>query len=232
MYLLLLMPLANGTFETLIDATNQQMRSILEGTYQDVFKNISGSDEGFHIDDTKDDEQVFTTMQEYYQQCMNESAIDALGPTPIYSDLALIENKLFPVNDSTALFSNNANKSMIDTLTLLQRSAVTALVNPFIFGDDKNPGMTSIWLDQPTFTLPSKEYYANADVLELLRSSLNEVIYQVIGDFNNGTAHDGDLRAAESNRTGFIRWSQEKVQGAVNRSIEFETKLANISLPR
>lgn len=222
---------SNGTFETLIDATNQQMRSILEGTYQDVFKNISGSDEGFHIDDTKDDEQVFTTMQEYYQQCMNESAIDALGPTPIYSDLALIENKLFPVNDSTALFSNNANKSMIDTLTLLQRSAVTALVNPFIFGDDKNPGMTSIWLDQPTFTLPSKEYYANADVLELLRSSLNEVIYQVIGDFNNGTAHDGDLRAAESNRTGFIRWSQEKVQGAVNRSIEFETKLANISLP-
>lgn len=228
---LLSMSLANGTFEVLIDATNQQMRSILEGAYQDVFKNISGSDEGFHIDNTKEDEKVFTTMQEYYQQCMNESAIDAFGPTPIYSDLALIENKLFPVNDSATLFSSNANKSMIDILTLLQRNAVTALVNPFIFGDDKNPGMTSIWLDQPSFTLPSKEYYANADVLELLRSSLNEVLYKVIGDYTLGTSQDS-VRAAESNRTGFIRWNQEKVQAAVNRSIDFETKLANISLPR
>ncbi|CAO3655112.1 unnamed protein product [Mucor hiemalis] len=170
-------------------------------------------------------------MQEYYQQCMNESTIDALGPTPIYYDVALIENKLFPVNDSSALFSVNANKSIIDTLTLLQRNAITALVNPFVYGDDKNPGRTAILLDQPTFALPSKEYYANPEVLEVLRSSLTDVLYKIIGDYNNGTSQDLDLRASQSNKTGFIRWSQEKVQGAVNRSIEFETKLANISLP-
>lgn len=223
--------LANGTFETLIETTNQAMRSILEGTYKDVFKNISGSEEGFHIDDTKDDEQVYTTMQEYYQLCMNESTIDALGPTPIYYDVALIENKLFPVNDSSTLFSVNANKSIIDTLTLLQRNAITALVNPFVYGDDKNPGMTAILLDQPTFALPSKEYYSNPEVLEVLRSSLTDVLFKIIGDYNNGTSQDSDLRASQSNKTGFIRWSQEKVQGAVNRSIEFEAKLANISLP-
>lgn len=208
------------------------MKTILEGTYKDVFKNTSGSEEGFHINDVKNDQQVFNTMQSYYQTCMNESAINALGPTPIYSDLALIENKLFPVNDTTTLFAGNANNSIIDTLALLQVNGINALVNPSVGGDDKNPNMSAIILGQPSFTLPSKEYYTDPDLLELLRSSLNNILYQVIGDYTNGTSQDSTFRAVQSNRTGFKRWSQEKVDGAVNRTIVFEALLANISLPR
>lgn len=235
--LLLCMFLANGTFETLVETTDEVMRSILEGNYTELFQNTntsSSEEEGFHMNDTNTDKQVFDTMQAYYQTCMNESAINALGPTPIYPDLALIENQLFPVKDNTVSFAAaNANKSLTDTLAFLQRNGIGALVNPFVSPDDKNPNINVVVLGQPSFILPSKEYYANPELLETLRTGLNEVLNTVIGDHNNGSSQEAaDFLDAQANSTGFTRWSQEKVAGAVNRTIAFETILANISLPR
>lgn len=223
---------SNGTFEVLSETTDQVMRSILEGNYTELFQNTSSSEQGFHMNDTTTDEQVFDTMQAYYQTCMNESAINALGPTPIYSDLALIENQLFPVKDNTVSFAaGNVSKSMTDTLALLQRNGIGALVSPYVSGDDKNPNINVVVLSQPSFTLPSKEYYADPELLEALRTGLNKVLYTVIGDHKNGSSQEANFRDAQSNSTGFQRWSKEKVDGAVNRTIALETILANISLP-
>jgi predicted metalloendopeptidase len=208
------------------------MRSILEGTYDNVYQNLTGSDEGFHTEDqVENDKHNFDTMQSFYNQCMNQSTLNSLGPTPIYSDISLIENKLFPVNDSTALYSSAANVSMTQTVTLLQHNGVMGFATLFTYIDDKNPDMNAIMFDQPkTLSLPSKEYYTEPGIVELLRSGLNDLVYKVLGDYSNGTT-DLELRQSESNRTGFHLWSQEKVQNAVNRFIDFESKLANATLP-
>jgi predicted metalloendopeptidase len=223
--------LANGTFEALINNANEAMRSILEGTYEDVYKNLAGSDQGFHTDEVDQDKQNFEKMQTFYSMCVNQSSINSLGPTPIYEDIAHIENKLFPVNDTLATLSNsNATDYITQTNVFLQRQSIQGFNYMFTYADDKNPGNYAILLDQPTLTLPAKEYYADAATVELLRSGLNNYLYKVIGEYSNVTS-DSELRASESNRTGFQRWSQDKIKAAVDRFVEFETKLANVSLP-
>lgn len=205
------------------------MRSILEGTYEDVYKNLSGSDKGFHTDDVKIDKENFDTVQSFYNVCMNQSAIDSLGPTPIYSDIALIENELLPVNDSSVMFSNSSISPLTKAVAFLQhRGVLGGLVTMFGYIDDKNPKINTIKFDQPSqLSLRVKEYYSEPSIIEIARTGLNDLVYKVLGDYSNGTSENSGIRATESNRTGFKLWSQEKTQAAVNRFLDFETKIAN-----
>lgn len=207
------------------------MQSILEGTYEDIFGNLTNSEKkGFNTDDTKVDKELFETMQTYYKLCMDEPTLDALGSTPLYSEISHIENELLPLNDSTAQISNNTNSSFIETMALLQSNGIASLAVVFVYADDKNPEVNSLLLDQPVLTLPSTEYYAVPSAIESLRTGLNDVLFKTIGEYNNGSIEDEQFRAAESNKTGFTRWSKEKIQGAVDRYIDLESKLANFSL--
>jgi predicted metalloendopeptidase len=203
------------------------MRVILEGTYDDIYKNVSGSDEGFNTD-VKNDKHNFETMQSYYSLCMNESTINSLGPTPIYEDIANIENKLFPINDTLVTLSNtNATDSLTQTITLLQRHQIMALTTLFTNADEKNPDINVISLSQPPLSFPSKEYYSKVESVQVLRTGLNDLLYKVLGGYSNGTS-DSNIRASESNRTGFQRWSEDKIKSSVDRFIDFEAKLSNI----
>ena len=85
------------------------MRSVLEGTYEDAYKHWFTTDNGFHTEDLESiDQQNFQTMQDYYKLCLDEATINALGPTPIYPDIAQIENDLFPVKDNTTLLNQES----------------------------------------------------------------------------------------------------------------------------
>lgn len=206
------------------------MKSILEGTYEDVYQHLYTTDEGFHTKDLAQvDKKNFDDMQEYYKVCLDEKYIDSLGPTPIYSDIAQIENKLLPVNDSTTLFSASAKTWVSQTMALLERDGISTLATMGVDADDKNPDVSITIFDQASLILPSKEYYDDPEVIGKYRTGLNDILFKVLGDYSNNT-QDADIRKKESDKTGFKRWSNEKIKSAVDGYIDFETKLANISL--
>ncbi|KAI9365273.1 hypothetical protein BD770DRAFT_357312 [Pilaira anomala] len=220
---------STGTLETANDVNTDVMRSILEGTYQDVYKHLLTTDKGFHVKDlAKIDQQNFQTMQDYYNVCLNKSHIDSLGPTPIYVDISNIENVLFPVEDETTLFSSESRLLISQTLSMFERHGISTLSTMFVDADDKNPDMNAILFDQVSLGLPSKEYYEDLTVLEKYRVGLNDLLFKVLGEYS--TPVDASLRESESQRVGFHRWTQSKIEAAVNRYITFETQLANISL--
>ncbi|CEP16538.1 hypothetical protein [Parasitella parasitica] len=137
-----------GTIETAWDVNRDIMRSILEGTYDDAYKSLISTDDGFHRQDQEAaDQRNFGTMQNQTMIKLNQ----------------------------VAAFSLNAF---------------------YIYPDDKNPEINSI---------------------------------SVIGEYSNGT-NDATLRETESKKYAFRRWSNEKIAAAVDRFVEFEIKLASISL--
>ncbi|KAL7334729.1 hypothetical protein PS15p_200316 [Mucor circinelloides] len=219
-----------GALETANDVNTQVMRSILEGTYDDVYENLAGSDKGFYTQDQQDaDQENFDTMQKYYQVCLNKDRIDSLGPTPIYQDVANLENMLFPVENDMQAFSNKTTPLLSQTLAKLNQLSVAALNVFYINPDDKHPDVNAILVDQVSLGLPSKEYYEVPETLAKYKTGLNDILAKTIGTYSNGT-DDATLRDSESKKYNFTRWSTEKIAAAVDRFIDFETKLANISL--
>ncbi|KAI8645201.1 hypothetical protein BD408DRAFT_459995 [Parasitella parasitica] len=219
-----------GTFDTIGDANREVMRSILEGTYEDAYKSLVSSDDGFHRQDQEEaDKRNFNTMQKYYNVCSNEDQINSLGPTPIYQDIASIENVLFPVRDGKQIFSSRATALVSQTMTKFKQLFVPSLFSFGVNPDDKNPEINSILFDQLELGLPSKEYYEVPETLAAYKAGLNDILSKIIGEYSNGT-EDATLRETESKKFNFKRWSNEKVAAAVDRFIDFESKLANITL--
>lgn len=206
------------------------MRSILEGTYDDLYKDLIGSDEGFHREDQEDtDKENFETMQKYYNVCMDTDKIDALGPTPIYQDIAKFENVLFPVSNDAQAFSNQTVPAFTQALSQLSLLSIPALSTLFVGADDKNPDLNIIYFDQVKPGLPSKEYYEIPETLAVYKSGLTEILTSVLGNHPNGT-ENATLRDTESQKYNFTKWSDERIAASIDRFIDFEAKLANISM--
>ena len=101
----------------------------------------------------------------------------------------------------------------------------------FVDADDKNPDMNIVQFDQASLLLPSKEYYDNPVVIEDFRTGLNDILYKILGEFEDGNQTE-TFRTTESEKYKFTRWSKDKIRSAVDRVIDFDSKLANISLKK
>ncbi|KAI8645200.1 hypothetical protein BD408DRAFT_382441 [Parasitella parasitica] len=219
-----------GTFATIDDGNKETMRSILEGTYDDAYKSLISTADGFHREDQEAaDKRNFDTMQKYYKLCMDVDQIDSLGPTPIYQDIAMIENLLFPVRDQKAAISKSTTERFSQTLAKFNGLSIFPLAAFFVDVDDKNPEMNSIFLGQGILGLPSKEYYEVPKTMEAYKTGLIDILTKVIGEYSNGT-QDATLRDTESKKYNFNRWSSKKIASVVDSFIDFERKVANISL--
>ncbi|CEP16537.1 hypothetical protein [Parasitella parasitica] len=206
------------------------MRSILEGTYDDAYKSLIDADEGFHREDQEAaDRRNFDTLHKHYNLCLDVDRIDSLGPTPIYQDIASIEQILFPVKDQKAVFSASTTPLVSQTMTKLNQLLISSMAVFYVSADDKNPELNSIFFRQADLGLPSKEYYEVSKTTEAYKTGLLDILTKVVGEYSNGS-QDATLREAESKKYNFQRWSNEKVAAAVDRFIDFETKLAGISL--
>ncbi|KAL7320762.1 hypothetical protein PS15m_000621 [Mucor circinelloides] len=219
-----------GSQKTALDINLEVMRSILESTYDDLYTDLIGSDEGFHREDQEDaDKENFEIMQKYYNVCMNTDKIDSLGPTPIYQDIAKFENVLFPVANDAQVFSNQTVPSFTQALARLNSFSIPALSKLFVGADDKNPDLNVIFFDQVVPGLPSKEYYEIPETLTQYKNGLTDILTKVLGNYSNGT-EDATLRESESRKYNFTRWSDERIAASIDRFVDFEAKLANISL--
>ena len=224
------MNLAAGTLVTANDINIEIMKSILEGTYDDAYKSLISTDDGFYRQDQEAaDKENFDTMQKYYNVCLNEDQIDLVGPTPIYQDVASLENVLFPVENEMQAYSKKAIVSLSQSIAKLNQYFIPVLSMFYVNPDDKQSDTYSILFGQVVLGLPSKEYYDVPETLAKYKTGLNDILTKSIGEYSNGT-EDATLRDTESKKYNFTRWSNEKVAAAVDRFIDFETKLASISM--
>ncbi|KAG2194080.1 hypothetical protein INT46_006931 [Mucor plumbeus] len=219
-----------GTLVTANDINIEIMKSILEGTYDDAYKSLISTDDGFYRQDQEAaDKENFDTMQKYYNVCLNEDQIDLVGPTPIYQDVASLENVLFPVENEMQAYSKKAIVSLSQSIAKLNQYFIPVLSMFYVNPDDKQSDTYSILFGQVVLGLPSKEYYDVPETLAKYKTGLNDILTKSIGEYSNGT-EDATLRDTESKKYNFTRWSNEKVAAAVDRFIDFETKLASISM--
>lgn len=223
--------IATGTLEKANDVNTDVMRNILENNYDNAYKSLFDTDEGFHTkDQATADRENFNLMKNYYDLCMNVTHMDTLGPTPIYSDIATIQNQFFPSND-TRLFTSADTPIISQTLAAFNIYGISTLNSFYVDADDKNPDMNAVHFDQVELALPSKEYYEDPTNIEKYKTGLNDILYKVLGEYNNGT-QDASIRAQESKKADFALWSKDKIAAAVDRFIAFETQLANISIKK
>jgi predicted metalloendopeptidase len=203
------------------------IHNILEGEYEDLYKNLKDGDTGFHTDDEQEaDKQNFKAMKDYYNLCIDTSAMDKLGSTPIYHELSKIQNSIFPVIQNETYSSDKINR-MTDILIYLSRSFKDTIVSLSVYNDYKNSNENAIYITSPTLTLQSKQTYEATETLQKFSTLLSDLLTTVIGQPECKACDPEHVETSKDSE--FQLWPKEKVQSAVANFITIETALANIS---
>ncbi len=122
-----------GRFDELFQRNQEILRGILEDSAQ-------------HQERSPIDQKIGG----FYQSCMNESAVEALGPTPLKAELVRI--------------SSVANRAdLVDEVARLHARQVPVFFSFYSSPDPKDARMTLAGLDQGGLGLPEKDYYFRAD---------------------------------------------------------------------
>jgi endothelin-converting enzyme/putative endopeptidase len=122
-----------GRFDELFQRNQEILRGILEDSAQ-------------HQERSSIDQKIGG----FYQSCMNESVVEALGPTPIKAELVRI--------------SSVANRAdLVDEVARLHARQVPVFFSFYSSPDPKDARMTLAGLDQGGLGLPEKDYYFRTD---------------------------------------------------------------------
>ncbi|KAI9498078.1 hypothetical protein BDB00DRAFT_755249 [Zychaea mexicana] len=236
-----------GTFDTVQDQNTDTIRNLLEGTYGDIIKDTDCSEENFHYQSQSDiDKQNFEELQNYYTSCMDVATIEALGPTPVYPTISKLL-KIFSFGKENTqgqqqqqqqqqnddVYTAQSADMLTDALIELYRQGVQPMFSMVIGADDKQPDANAVQINQPGLALPSKEYYEQKDTVDTYRSGLIEVLTILIGsadDVNNSNM--GAQKQKEAQNANIQLLSSEQIKDMVNRVVDFESKLASITLDR
>lgn len=152
------------------------------------------------------EKQNFEKVKSMYSACMDETAIDDLGPEPIFPLLQEIQS-LYPASGA------DDTRKVTQALIYLARNAIGALFEIFPDADQKDPEQNVLQLYQSGLTLPSKEYYKKDDTIQAFLTGVKETFSAV---FNHPKSTDKN-------------WDQYRIDQTARMVIDFETKLAEIS---
>lgn len=103
----------------------------------------------------------------FYQNCMDETQIEALGLSP-----------LAPLLDAINSYKNRST-TLEAVLSLFHSVGVRPLFNVYTDIDTYNPSHIFLSVDQGGMTLPSKDYYY-ADRYASVRSVLDVVLWSIL----------------------------------------------------
>ncbi|XP_053308031.1 endothelin-converting enzyme 1 isoform X2 [Spea bombifrons] len=175
-----------GTFNDLWEHNQAIMKRLLENSTM----NISSAAEH--------------KAQRYYQACMNETKIEALGSKPLQD---LIE-KLGGWNITGPWHQDNFQETL-QSVTAYYRTSPFFSVS--VSADSKNSNSNVIQIDQSGLGLPSRDYYLNKTENEKFLTGYLNFMVQL-----------GVLLGGSENST------REQMQ----EILDFETALANITIPQ
>jgi predicted metalloendopeptidase len=166
-------------------------------------------------------------MKAYYDSCVNETAIDALGPTPIYPYLSKVLS-LFDYSSETnhSLFRLEDASTLADGMIELTMQGSDNLVLMEVTINQNRSNQYDIFFNQPALTLSNKEDYTKPDVIDQYRNGLISLLTQVLGQ-PNGT--DISMRLQKMNESSLSPLGPEAIVSMVDRFIAFESHLANMT---
>lgn len=212
------------------------LRQILEGSYDELLNSARSSrksDETFtNPAQVEKDRANFDKIKSYYESCMDENAIEVLGPTPIYPEITSLLAKLGFSSDVTdTRFTNDNLRQFTDTLIHLGTAGVDNLISYSIGPDDHNPEENSISFNQPSLGLPSREYYEQPEAVAAYRAGLISLVTAVLGEPKTTTPLD-EIRRVKLTEHNLMALNEFDVESMVDRFIDFETRLAKLTLPK
>ncbi|KAI4878347.1 hypothetical protein NFI96_033697 [Prochilodus magdalenae] len=142
--------------------------------------------------------------QRYYQACMNEAKIEELGAQPL--------QELINQTGGWALTGPWDKDNFQEVLRIVSANYRTSpFFTVFVSTDSKNSNSNIIQVDQSGLGLPSREYYLN--------KTANEKYLKAYLDFLVELG-------------GLLGGSQERTRETMQEIVDFETTLANITVPQ
>ncbi|KAI7885925.1 uncharacterized protein EV154DRAFT_427608 [Mucor mucedo] len=223
-----------GTFNNLRNDNIDGLRDILESTYEDLLAGVQSlgkSDDAFiNPSQVEKDRANFNKIKAYYESCMDETTIDSLGPTPIFPSIhALIDTLGFQENED-GRFTTDHVRQLTEALIYLGKEGVDSLITFGVAVDDINPNQYSISVTQPSLGLPSREYYDQPEMLTNYRNGLISILSSVLGNPRDNSATE-ELRRIRLSENKLSALGQVEIENMVDRFIDFESRLAKITLP-
>ncbi|KAJ8653478.1 hypothetical protein O0I10_010914 [Lichtheimia ornata] len=201
------------------------IRKVLEGTYDELLQTNKADD--FVTDETRAaDQAIFDKVQRYYHTCMDEDTINDLGPTPLYPRMAQLLNTIKSwdidsTEDEDIFDAKEHAKGLTDMIFEATMQASQPLIAIGVSADNQNPEKQTILVTQPSLILQSKQQYENEKAMELYRSGVNVLLTSVLGN---------DTWAKQMQEAGIEVREKEEIEDMVKRVVDFEVKLANITL--
>ncbi|KAI0161414.1 peptidase family M13 [Xylariaceae sp. FL1272] len=167
-----------STGSIMSDNGHLTLKHILESPYPKDSQHSVFSPKNLHRLVASTDEENFHAMQDAYDSCMNETALNKIGVAPLVELVDKVA-KTFPVgeiaysNDETLQLDDY--DTLIDAIILLERLSVTSFEGLTAGADDKDPDTVIIQAFPAGLTLPSPEYYHENDTIKQYQAMLEEV---------------------------------------------------------
>uniref|UniRef100_A0A8C4HN60 Endothelin-converting enzyme 1 n=1 Tax=Dicentrarchus labrax TaxID=13489 RepID=A0A8C4HN60_DICLA len=142
--------------------------------------------------------------QQYYQACMNEAKIEELGPKPLQELISQIGGWAL-----TESWDKDNFQEVLRSVSANYRTSPFFTV--FVSTDSKNSNSNIIQVDQSSLGLPSRDYYLNKTANEKYLTAYLSFLVEL------GVLLGG---------------SEETSQTLMEEIVDFETALANITVPQ
>ncbi|KAG6891339.1 hypothetical protein C0992_008793 [Termitomyces sp. T32_za158] len=138
-----------GNFEAVAERNRQIIQGILES---------KPNKSSFERDP---DQQIMLKLRDFYTSCLNEDTLDEIGTIPLLDFVKELRKKFH--GDP-----NNASS---------KKSSVEALFSFEIEGDvGRDPNDMTLWFNQPSLGLPSKEYYEDKAILGVYQGVVERLL--------------------------------------------------------
>lgn len=164
-------------------------------------------DESLSEKDQELDKQLFYKLKSFYDTCMNTDDINKKGAEPLIkllNDLKIFNNKDdYKTPQGLATLLANIHKYQMN---LADRSNVNTLFSLEMKEDSQNPKLIINEFRQPMIILKNKKNYTEKNIL-LLKNQLKLLLTNIYGEK-----------------------TERDIDSIVNSAIDFETKLANITV--
>ncbi|KAK3318734.1 hypothetical protein B0H66DRAFT_248726 [Apodospora peruviana] len=174
-----LRPDQGDAFTGTIMSENSQLllRHILEAPYPNTSQHSFFSPMQLATTSHSADEANFEKLSSAYNACMDEQTIKELGVKPLTDILDKVK-KSFPVSTTDA--DRRSDNAIGDTVLLLAKYGISALVSPGASADDADPDVVVVSVSPPwSFGLPAKERYEDDALVKKYQGVLVEVLSQL-----------------------------------------------------
>ncbi|KAI9323230.1 hypothetical protein BX666DRAFT_2021977 [Dichotomocladium elegans] len=206
-----------GTFDELDMNILTTVRDILSKSYDDLLGEDLAPDfvQGANYS-VNTDRELFGHLQQYYNSCMDEDAINALGPTPLYPFISNLDAA------AAAASSSFSDQASVHTAMLIHTHVWDApgLFSTSVKGDYNNPHENVIYIFEPTYKYATGFDLTNPKHVETLHPIFVNMVKAVLSP-------EDPFYQDKAKQAGLTLWPAEDVEARVANALQLMVTLEN-----